>query len=196
MAESKAPRNPRSPPGTAPAAQAAGSGRSRAFRHIEQPATFSTIALLSAGGVAWSSSPQTTKRRHAQVMQQRREIGLLQYLAGGRESLGLDAQQHFLTHLDRFRMRLEVIRRMHAPRGDLRHRAEPAFGDFLRHNREGLPPLGGKQAAASLRHQPSISAPDAQSRRRALPCRRSHYRSERRHCQISNSSNPSSIAAT
>src|SRR5262249_39790209 len=93
------------------------------------------------------------QRRHFEAMELRHEIRLLQDLARGLESLRIDRKQDVLALLDLFGMRGEIGRREHTLRGDLGNATKTAFGDFLRHHRQGLSSFQRKDSRCIAQHQ-------------------------------------------
>lgn len=76
------------------------------------------------------------QRRDFQVMQQRHQIGFLQYFASGMEGLRIDGEQDFFALVDFFRMCRKISRRKHTLGGDLGDASEPAVGDFFAPSRQ------------------------------------------------------------
>jgi len=93
---------------------------------------------LSAGRVAWSSSPRTTSTGDGERRQPPRQVGVDEARAGGPERAAIDLHQHRTALLDGFRVRREVRGMKHPVGGALRDGRHPAFPDFFGHDPESL----------------------------------------------------------
>src|SRR5579875_692332 len=115
------------------------------------------------------------------MMQQRREINLLQNLAGGQKGLGVDAEQYLLASFHRVRMGNKIAWRKDPRGGDLGDRAEPLVRDLPRHGGEGLATLRWKTGGGIGNHELGNSVG---MRNRKCECDRAAETVADQHCII------------